>query len=301
MIKNVDYDALCKRVLCQKWVLARLLKTYLEEYEDCTLNEIIQLIQDPQLDVCDDFDFIETRNTEDNTGGYGRIYFDVLLYARLPNSNQKIGMIINLEAQSYEPSYPILKRGIYYLSRLIAAQKGKSPGFRKSEYGELKKVVGIWIYNQGVKKQGMVNVYEITEEIKGKEIHLGKEDYDLMKLVILSPKEETDGKDEMMDIVSLLFGNKGVLAKDTLFRLEKEYGIVMTREESEDIEKMCNWSVYKYQQGYEDGCKATYENSQRDFIIKMLKKSMSVEIIEEITGASLVEIEKISSQLQLSH
>lgn len=296
MIKNVDYDALCKRVLCQKWVLARLLKTYLEEYEDCTLNEIIQLIQDPQLDVCDDFDFIETRNTEDNTGGYGRIYFDVLLYARLPNSNQKIGMIINFEAQSYEPSYPILKRGIYYLSRLIAAQKGKSPGFRKSEYGELKKVVGIWIYNQGVKKQGMVNVYEITEEIKGKEIHLDKEDYDLMKLVLLSPKERTDGKDEMMDIVSLLFGNKGVLAKDTLFRLEKEYGIVMTREESEDIEKMCNRSVYKYQQGYEDAEKKA-ELRNNEIVINLLKESIPESVICKTTGITTEKLTELKLQI----
>lgn len=45
MVRNYDYDACCKRVLSHKWVLARLFKTYLNEYENCTLNEIIQLIE----------------------------------------------------------------------------------------------------------------------------------------------------------------------------------------------------------------------------------------------------------------
>ena len=41
------------------------------------------------------------------------------------------------------PGYPIPKRGIYYGSRLISAQRGTV--FKNQEYGKIKKVVSIWI------------------------------------------------------------------------------------------------------------------------------------------------------------
>ena len=60
----------------------------------------------------------------------------------------------------------------------------------------------------------------------------------LMSLVLVSPNEETEGKDEMMDILSLLFTSRGKPTGDTLLRLKNEYGIVLMKEESEEIEKI---------------------------------------------------------------
>ena len=53
-------------------------------------------------------------------------------------------IIVNVEAQNkYNPGYPLIKRGIYYVSRMLSAQNGVD--FKSGEYGKLKKVCSIWI------------------------------------------------------------------------------------------------------------------------------------------------------------
>ena len=36
------YDALCKRLLSEKWILGWIMKSCLEEYRDCTPREIVE-------------------------------------------------------------------------------------------------------------------------------------------------------------------------------------------------------------------------------------------------------------------
>lgn len=60
-------------------------------------EEILELISAPQLSVNDDKDTLETRNAEDLSIINEPIYYDVLLYAGLPDSNDLIGLVINLK------------------------------------------------------------------------------------------------------------------------------------------------------------------------------------------------------------
>ena len=39
---NAGYDAACKRVLSEKAILARIMKSCLEEYKDCDVNDIAE-------------------------------------------------------------------------------------------------------------------------------------------------------------------------------------------------------------------------------------------------------------------
>ena len=83
----------------------------------------------------------------------------------------------------------------------------------------------------------------------------------------------------------------------------------MTREESEDVEKMCNWSVYKYQQGYEDGCNAAYEKAYKDasqvvtelrnneIAMSMLKEGISENMIMKWTGIHLEKLMELKQQI----
>lgn len=90
-----------------------------------------------------DGDYFETRNVEDYSIAGEPIIFDVMLYAGLPDSDETVGFIINFEVQGDIPPYSVLRRGFYYLGRLIARQKGHPFGFQKSNYDQLKKVIGI--------------------------------------------------------------------------------------------------------------------------------------------------------------
>ena len=83
----------------------------------------------------------------------------------------------------------------------------------------------------------------------------------------------------------------------------------MTKEESEDVEKMCNWSVYKYQQGYEDGCNAAYEKAYKDalqvvtelrnteIVMSMLKDGISENMIMKWTGIHLEKLTELKQQI----
>ena len=77
---------------------------------------------------------------EDVTLTEGTIRYDVRFYATAPSEDGLIGLILNVEAQNrYNAGYPLLKRAIYYCSRMISAQYGTE--FTKGEYGKIKKSV----------------------------------------------------------------------------------------------------------------------------------------------------------------
>ena len=67
-----------------------------------------------------------------------------VFFAVAPVSGELIRLIINIEAQNdYYPGYPLIKRGLYYCSRMISAQYGTE--FTGSHYEQIKKVYSIWI------------------------------------------------------------------------------------------------------------------------------------------------------------
>ncbi len=134
-------------ILSLKKIECYNLKHVIEEYQGLSDGEILELIGEPQLSVKDSKDVLETRNVEDLSIVNAPIYYDVLLYAGLPDSNDLIGLVINLEVQQKMPEYPIMKRVYYYLGRLIARQKGHPHGFEKSEYGRMKKQQSDWKRN----------------------------------------------------------------------------------------------------------------------------------------------------------
>ena len=61
-------------------------------------------------------------NTENQEINEGTVNFDIVFYVHRKCGLTKV--ILNIEPQKDEPSkYPILNRGIFYVSRLISSQK----------------------------------------------------------------------------------------------------------------------------------------------------------------------------------
>lgn len=72
------------------------------------------------------------------------VKYDIKFLAILPEAEEAVDMIINIETQNdFYLGYPIIKRGVYYASRMISSQY--STVFAESEYRKLKKVYSIWI------------------------------------------------------------------------------------------------------------------------------------------------------------
>ena len=190
------YDAACKRLLANKIILAWIMKSCLEEYRDFSVNEIAEkyIEGNPQIartalhpDEGEDVsgEQIKEAKTEDSTIKEGRVTYDIRFYAVAPLSGEMVSLIINVEAQSnFYPGYPIIKRGIYYCSRMISSQYGVE--FTDSHYERIKKVCSIWICSSPPEyRENTINRYVVREENMIGNIAEKKGNYDLLTVVII--------------------------------------------------------------------------------------------------------------------
>lgn len=191
-----------------------------------------------------------------------------------------------------------MKRVYYYLGRLIARQKGHSHGFQKSDYGRLKKVIGIWIVREKKERKGMVYVYRTQEKRYGTDEGYPKKEYDLMQAVVIAPKEKASEATGLMEFLSLLFGNQND-SKETVERLGKESGVVLSKKEKEDLEEMCNWSMSYYLDGVEDGEEKGRNEGKaeekRQVVRRLTEAGVSMEVIAAAAALSTAEVMAILS------
>ena len=186
----------------------------------------------------------------------GTVRYDIMFRAILPQGQEKIELIINIEAQKdFYPGYPLIKRGIYYGCRMISSQYGTI--FINSHYEKIQKVYRIWIcFNPPEKRKNSINIYSVKE-----------------KNVVGKVKE-----------------------KEKI--LENEYGITMTYEEKEEVEKMCNLSEYVWEKGLregrEEGLRTGINYGELQNLVRMVLKKMRKDVSCEITAELFEEpVEKI--------
>ena len=253
------YDESVKRLLANKSILAVILKECVPEFKHCTTREIAeQYIEgEPQIgevgiapdETNRSGEVIHGLNTEDSTLTEGSIRF----YASAPGEDGLLGLIINLEAQNrFNPGYPLLKRAIYYCSRMISAQYGAE--FTKSEYGNIKKVYSIWICSNPPKdRRNTITQYSIREEQIVGEAKEEVKNYDLMSAVMICLGEETDrnysGLLKFLEV--LLSDEKTAAAKKTI--LQNEFNVPMTQTLETEVYQMCNLSQGAIEKGIQKG------------------------------------------------
>lgn len=272
-----SYDEACKQILANKIILAWIMKHCVKKYADYSVEEIAAKYIEGEPEVSkvpvhpdETAEFIEGLNTEDTTMEEGTVTFDIKFKAIIPNTNVVEDMIINVEAQNdFYPGYPIIKRGIYYASRMISSQYGTV--FEDSHYEKIKKVSSIWICTRPPKyRQNTITGYELIEKnIYGK-VEENKDNYDLISVVIICLGEAGQKSDEaLIKMLSVLLSDN-MEPKDKKETLKTEFGIPMTRELESEVEKLCNLSQGVYDRGYD---KATVEHIKN----MMRKKGWDIE------------------------
>ena len=261
------YDESCKNILVNKIILAWIMKSCMKEYKDCSIRDIADhyiegIPEISQREVhrdeapASDPGKIRGENTEDKAVNEGTVRYDIMFRAILPQGQEKIELIINIEAQKdFYPGYPLIKRGIYYGCRMISSQYGTI--FTNSHYEKIQKVYSIWIcFNPLEKRKNSINIYSVKE-----------------KNVVGKVKE-----------------------KEKI--LENEYGITMTYEEKEEVEKMCNLSEYVWEKGLrkgrEEGLRTGINYGELQNLVRMVLKKMRKDVSCEITAELFEEpVEKI--------
>jgi len=291
------YDEAAKRLLSQKTVLAYILKGCLMEYQDYTPEEIADrfIEGDPQIgeaavhadeeiSECEKPERILGLNTEDTTVTEGMVRYDIRFKALLPKNPERLYLILNIEAQNEQQMwYPLLKRAVYYGSRLISSQYGTV--FSGMDYGAVKKVYSIWICTKSAKKyRNSMNRYEMVEECLVGENRSDPENYRLMNLILLHVGEYDEGTHEgILGFLEVLLSGK-LQAEEKRQILQERYHIAMTKKMSEEVTQMCNLSWGIYQDGVEDKAK--------EIAMRLYQDGMPLEKIARIVSESLAKIQE---------
>ena len=262
------YDECAKKLLAYQSIIAWILKSCTNEFsqysisyicENCLKEEVqisSQAVHQDQLDKNEKLNgdiHIETLNSESTSIKEQTVYYDIRFKAMLPKEGETIQLIVNLEIQLNDtPGYPLIKRGIYYCSRMISEQYGTV--FISEEYEKIQKVYSIWICPDPAKKRANgIFRYRMFEETIYGEPYERLENYDLAEVVIMNLGDARKKSSvEILNLLNILF-SVTITAEEKKKRLEEDFKIAMTVELDEEVENMCNLSQALVNQGIEQG------------------------------------------------
>ena len=182
-------------------------------------------------------------------------------------------MIINIEAKNdFYPGYPLIKRGIYYCSRMISAQYGTE--FTSSRYENVKKVYSIWIcMNPPKNRENSITRYYIVEENLVGNVKERKADYDLMAAVMICLGREEDSNIDLLKLLNVLLSTEKD-SEDKCQILEDDFHIKMAQTLESEVSLMCNLSKGVEEKGFEKG--------RQEGIIAMVSALKDLQIADSI-------------------
>ena len=251
--EKAAYDNACKKLLSNKIILAWIMKSCLQEYRECAIQEIAEKYIEGDLYVSEipvypdeeTPELIKGLSTEDTTIAEGTVTYDIRFSALIPGTDNRLSLIINVEPQNnYYPGYPIIKRSIYYCCRMVSSQYGTV--FTNSHYEKIKKVYNVFIcINPPNYRKNTINRYSLKEENMIGNVHEKEENYDLLTNVIIclgdAYDKEASGILEM-DLESAVTDVGHVL--DDVAQRNYEKGVCESLVSSiKTLTETMNWSV----------------------------------------------------------
>ena len=296
---RADYDAACKRLLANKVILAWIMKSCVEEFRDFTVDEIAEhyIEGSPQIaqtavnpdEVTDSQgEQIEGSKTEDSTIKEGTVTYDIRFYAVVPRTAETIKLILNVEAQSdFYPGYPIIKRGLYYCSRMISSQYGVE--FTNGHYEKIRKAISIWICADPPKyRKNTITRYAVQEENVVGDIAEKRENYDLITAVLVCLGNEGDDKyTGILRLLEVLLSSERKPDEKKRI-LQDDFNIKMTRELESEVLLMCNLSKGIEEKGIKEGIKEGILSS-----IQNLMESMGWSAEQAMAALKIPESERV--------
>lgn len=283
------YDSNVKFLLADKQILARILKYAIREFKDMAVDDIMDSIGD-DIDVgtkpvdagLSNMGRVKVSNTEDNIPGEGKIFFDIRFTAY--HKEKEMKFLVNIEAQkSSDPGklgYHLENRIIFYLSRMISAQKQTE--FYHSDYDSLKKVRSIWICMDSSEDGDSIEEINLNRDI----VFENKDNsynIDLMQGVIINVRSGKNAGDSRNALVSMLEKLLSQISVDEKKRiLAEQYGMIMTTELEGRIQTMCNLSENIRAIGIEEGIEKGMEKGIERGIEKGIEKGIKKERINAI-------------------
>ena len=296
------YDATCKRILSEKNIAAEILKGCVSEFADVSVDDIVnkyiqgtpsvgKIVVEPNEMPSK----IENQYTEDKSETEGTIFYDVRFNVVAPANGDLIELIINIEAQNnFNPGYPLLKRAIYYCSRMISSQYGTV--FVKSEYEKIKKVYSIWICTMPTQKWAYtITKYHWQEENFIGNAHAKKADYDLAETVMVCLGKKTSKElTGLLSMLNLVLLDK-LSSKEKIKLLSERFGVKVTPHLEQGVAELCNLSEGIEKRGEERGIAIGEERGKKDILLSLIKSGLDPKYLANSTG---IPLEKINELIQ---
>ncbi len=275
--KNRSGDTDAKRILRFRAVLAEILRYVLPEAKGMTPMEIYNLIP-PEIEGDNNCATARLEQSEDKAPPAATISFDIMF------NSKPLNICIDIEPQGDpDPGYSIIKRGIYYLARMISRQvhkvnKGKG-------YDGIKKCYSIWIVfdskHRTKVEPGIIKFktqcYDST--LPEEKIEKLSQDADLQELIMAYVSDESE--DEAVKFLSDLF-----LCRDEKRILNgfKEYppdSLLV-----EEVRNMCDLSILWKNEGIAKGMEKGIEEITLNMINVLRRNKTPENKIKELIIAS---------------
>ena len=292
---SYDYDS--KRLLSRKDMMSYILKYLVPEYKDIDIVDIKN-----SLETLEDNMHIKTLNSEDDYIHKQAIYFDILFIAKVPYTNEEIALYIDLEPQgTINNKYELIKRAIYYASRLVSRQKGDE--FIGQDYNNIKKVYSIWLDTNGSKDRlGSINSYTLNEkQLCGNYIE-PKQNYDLINIIIAYISDKDYGEYQyIMKLLYMMFIDNQIEGDDKVSIIKHEYDNI---ELDKEFQNMCNYGEVRELKAKEAGLNEGIElgalnmavdiisNYMNSFNVSLNQAITSLKIKDDIKDKVIEEVKK---------
>ena len=247
--QNASYDAYCRNLLVNKQILARILKTCVKEFHDCPIKDIEEKyikgtprVHEVAAHRDETAEFIDGMGREDVGMKEKPITYDIFFRVLSPKDDEMLEMIINVESQKdFYPGYPLIKRGIYYCSRMISSQYGTE--MPDTCYEKLKKVYSIWICSNPPKyRKNTITAYSMKEQNLVGSVAEKEENYDMLTVLTVClggfGDENYEGIVRMLDVLL----SDRILPEEKKKILKDEFDIAMTKTMEREAMEMCNLS-----------------------------------------------------------
>ena len=306
--KKLDYDENIKELLADVQIMSRILKYTVKEVQHLSIEEIAECLQGIKIEVgqtpldpgLTNTGKILQENTQDIVQNEGTIYFDVRF--TFTNIEQNIRVVVNVEAQrktgDSDLKYHIESRMVYYLSRLISAQKNTE--FFKDDYDNIKTVYSIWICTDAKESDDSICEYSLAPKtIYG---NTKPSSYaDKMKGVIIRIRKDAEVEESKNKLIMML---EDLLKYNTIEQKKEElvrkHGMKMTVSLERRLETMCNLSENLIEKGEERGREAGLregkDDERRRIIQAKLEKKYTYEEIAEAIELPLEQVKEIAEQ-----
>ena len=308
--RDAQYDNSAKRLIAHKIILARILIKTVEKFKGMDPLEVAALIEGipyistvpVELGLTNAVHFQNGKrivgfNTENQELNEGLVRFDIVFYVRMKDGLSQI--IINVEAQKDEPSdYKILNRAVFYVSRLISAQKEKD--FENSSYDDIKCVYSIWIC-MNMEENTMSHIHLTKEDMIGS--YEWKGNLDLLNIIMIGLAKELPEHDETYELHRLLGAllSRELTVDEKLDIIGNEYDIPLEENFRKDMSTMCNLSqgvkeegiAIGRREGLEEGRREGYAEGEAGLIMTMYKNGLLPKQIASATDKTVEEIKTI--------